>query len=51
MRAWMASPPHRAHILDSAFRDVGIGFARGTPKPSDGPGATYCVEFGRRYKR
>jgi uncharacterized protein YkwD len=27
--AWMASPPHRANILSSAFNIVGIGYVRG----------------------
>jgi uncharacterized protein YkwD len=51
MVAWMASASHRRHILDGTYRDIGIGVVRGTPGRDDGPGATYCVEFGRTYKR
>jgi uncharacterized protein YkwD len=29
MRAWMASPGHRANILDCAYRDLGVGYATG----------------------
>ena len=49
--AWMASAVHRRHILDGTYRDIGVGVVRGTPARGDGPGATYCVEFGRKYKR
>ena len=44
--AWMNSPPHRANILSSSFRSIGIGIASGTPS-GDG-GATYTTDFGRR---
>lgn len=29
MRAWMNSSGHRANILNSNYRDIGIGYARG----------------------
>ena len=29
MGAWMASPGHRANILDCAYRDLGVGYATG----------------------
>ncbi|HEX6654245.1 MAG TPA: CAP domain-containing protein [Thermoleophilaceae bacterium] len=45
-RAWMNSPGHRANILSSSFRAIGIGIAAGTP--SGGGGATYTTDFGRR---
>ena len=45
-RAWMNSPGHRANILSSSFRDIGIGIASGTPVGADG--ATYTTDFGRR---
>lgn len=51
MKAWMASSLHRQHILDDTFRDVGVGVVRGMTVRNGGPGATYCVEFGRVYKR
>jgi uncharacterized protein YkwD len=44
--AWMKSPPHRANILSSSFREVGIGLASGTPVGVDG--ATYTTDFGQR---
>jgi uncharacterized protein YkwD len=37
-RAWMASPEHRANILDGRFTMIGVGFARGPG------GRTYYVE-------
>ena len=45
-RAWMNSPPHRANILSSSYRAIGIGIASGTP--SGGGGGTYTTDFGRR---
>ena len=44
---WMNSAGHRANILSSSFREVGIGFAMGAPGAS-GPAATYATEFGRK---
>jgi uncharacterized protein YkwD len=44
--AWMNSPPHRANILSSSFRSIGIGVASGTPV--GGGGGTYTTDFGRR---
>ena len=45
-RAWMNSAGHRANILSSSFRAIGIGIALGTP--GGGGGATYTTDFGRR---
>jgi uncharacterized protein YkwD len=45
-RAWMNSPGHRANILSSVFRSIGIGIASGTPVGRDG--GTYTTDFGRR---
>ncbi len=45
---WMHSPPHRANILDPAYRDVGVGVARGYPMGPDAGSATYTVDFGAR---
>jgi uncharacterized protein YkwD len=39
--AWMASPPHRANILNGAFTQVGVGIAYS----SDGR-VWVCVDFG-----
>ncbi|HEY6757877.1 MAG TPA: CAP domain-containing protein [Baekduia sp.] len=44
--AWMHSPGHRRNILDGGFREIGIGFALGSP--NGGPGGTYVNEFGHR---
>lgn len=46
---WMASPGHRANILDATFRDSGVGIA---PRPlaslaGGQPGAIYTQDFGR----
>jgi uncharacterized protein YkwD len=43
--AWMASPKHRAVILDPEFRDIGIGVTTRAPT-GDGPGATFVLELG-----
>jgi uncharacterized protein YkwD len=45
----MASPPHRATILDPGARDLGIGLARGGPLP--GPGATLTLDLGHAVRR
>jgi uncharacterized protein YkwD len=48
VNAWMHSTGHRANILDSHFREIGLGVALGSP---DGPdGATYVHDFGRRMR-
>jgi len=46
--AWMASPPHRANILDRSFRDTGMGVSPHLPSSfADGaPGAIYTEDFG-----
>lgn len=48
VRAWMRSSAHRHAVLDSRFRDVGIGIAPGAPKKVRGRAATYTAEFGYR---
>jgi uncharacterized protein YkwD len=48
VNAWMHSPPHRANILNGAFREIGIGVASGAPTGHGDAGATYVNEFGRR---
>jgi uncharacterized protein YkwD len=47
VRAWMNSPLHRANLLNSAFREIGIGLVPQAPT-ADGEGATFTVEFGVR---
>lgn len=47
--AWMHSSAHRANILASRFRQIGIGIAVGAPRPTHGfAAATYTADFGRR---
>src|SRR5215471_8117165 len=31
VNAWMASPPHRATLLNPAYHEVGVGIAAGVP--------------------
>jgi uncharacterized protein YkwD len=44
---WMNSPGHKANILDSRFRHVGVGTYTGTFKGSQGY-TMYTVDFGGR---
>lgn len=46
--AWMASPEHRANILDRTYRETGIGVSPRPPAAlSEGePGAVYTQDFG-----
>jgi uncharacterized protein YkwD len=45
----MASPSHRAVILNGSFRDLGVGVAMGKPVPErGGNSAIYTAEFGAR---
>lgn len=48
VRAWMHSRSHRRAILSRTYRDMGIGFVRGTPAYGGRYGATYTVDFGLR---
>jgi uncharacterized protein YkwD len=48
MRTWMRSSAHRDAILNSRFRDVGVGVASGAPRKVRGRAATYTIEFGYR---
>jgi uncharacterized protein YkwD len=43
--AWMASPGHRANILNGEYSQVGLGLAVGSPVDA-GWGATYTTDFG-----
>lgn len=42
VRAWMASPSHRANIAKGVYRDIGIGVAQGN---FQGVSATFVVQF------
>ena len=46
--AWMASPPHRANILQGEFRDTGMGVSPHLPSSFAGGqvGAIYTEDFG-----
>ena len=48
VEAWMASPDHRANILEGRYVDTGIGIAPAVPASLSGgsQGATYGQEFG-----
>ena len=48
VKSWMASPGHRANILNGNFQDIGIGIVPGVPILSSASGATYVNEFGTR---
>jgi uncharacterized protein YkwD len=48
VQAWMNSPPHRENILDTTFREIGMGIAVGVPQQGAGDGATYTTDFGVR---
>ncbi|MBE2314593.1 CAP domain-containing protein [Solirubrobacter sp. CPCC 204708] len=43
--AWMRSSGHRANILKSSFRELGIGIQSGIPRDAD-VGATFTTDFG-----
>jgi uncharacterized protein YkwD len=46
--AWMASPGHRANILEGQYSETGIGITPQVPGSlgNGAPGATYAQEFG-----
>ena len=46
--AWMASPPHRANILDARFHDTGVGVSAHPPArlAHNQPGGIYTQDFG-----
>jgi uncharacterized protein YkwD len=47
--AWMHSAEHRSVMLSPSFRDIGIGFAPGSPTGSDESGSgIYTADFGAR---
>lgn len=48
VKAWMRSSGHRAVMLNSTYRHIGIGVARGAPKTGVRRAATYTANFGRR---
>jgi len=49
--SWMASPPHRANILNAAFREAGMGFVAAVPATAGHNlpgGGTLTQDFGLR---
>lgn len=48
VRAWMHSAGHRANILSSSFRDLGVGVSWGTLSSRRGDGGFYTTDFGYR---
>jgi uncharacterized protein YkwD len=48
VRGWLRSPPHRAVLLDRAFRDVGLAVVPGAPSARVPGAATAVAVFGRR---
>jgi uncharacterized protein YkwD len=46
--AWLASPSHRANILNTSFRDIGVGFSVGSPNTANAAGGIYTTDFGLR---
>jgi len=48
VKAWMKSPGHRRNMLDSRFREIGIGVIANGPVRTDLPAATYTTTFGVR---
>jgi uncharacterized protein YkwD len=49
--AWMQSPDHRANLLDSRLRDIGLGTAMAGPDPAfypNYPSTVFTADFGRR---
>jgi len=45
---WMKSPGHRANVLETGYREIGIGLAFQAPEPQDEPrqAAIYTTTFG-----
>jgi uncharacterized protein YkwD len=41
---WMGSTGHRANILDSGLREIGVGVAHGAPEPGSRPNAAVFVQ-------
>jgi uncharacterized protein YkwD len=44
-QAWMSSSGHKANILKSSYREIGIGIRLGVPTDT-GVGATFTTDFG-----
>ena len=51
MRSWLASPAHKAILVDPTFNRVGVGVKAGTSDDPADPGATSAAVFGKRVSR
>jgi uncharacterized protein YkwD len=50
-RLWLASPPHRANLLNASWREVGLGAVHSTSAPGvygGGPATIVTADFGAR---
>jgi hypothetical protein len=47
-RAWLASPPHRAILLDRRYRALGVGITTGAPGITAPDAATFTVVYAAR---
>ena len=48
VKAWMNSSEHRANILSGTFREMGVGFVKGSPSNPHARGGIYTLDFGMR---
>lgn len=48
VRSFLNSPGHRRILLDTRYRDIGVGLVLGAPISDMGNGATLTLDFGRR---
>jgi uncharacterized protein YkwD len=50
-RLWLASPPHRANLLNASWREVGLGAVHSSSAPGvygGGPATIVTADFGAR---
>jgi uncharacterized protein YkwD len=48
VNGWMNSPGHKANILATDYKDIGLAAAMGSPSPSQSGGTTYVNNFGAK---
>ncbi|MFL5895373.1 MAG: CAP domain-containing protein [Thermoleophilaceae bacterium] len=48
VNGWMNSPGHKANILATDYKDVGLAAAMGSPSPSQSGGTVYVNDFGAK---
>jgi uncharacterized protein YkwD len=46
LHGWMKSPPHRANILHTRYREIGVAVIPDVPPADKSGGATYVTTFG-----